>query len=38
MAKPAGKGMHYHLEEWTSTGEFIKPDQSVNVLRTKGQQ
>lgn len=36
MSKPAGKGMHFHLETWTQNGAIVRPDQSVNILKTKG--
>ncbi len=35
MKKDVGKGFHYHLETWDSSGKVIKPDQSVHVLKTK---
>ncbi len=34
MKKDIGKGAHYHLEEWDKAGNLIRPDQSVNILRT----
>lgn len=36
MAKPAGKGMHYHREQWDSQGKFLdQQEEKVNVLNTK---
>ncbi len=35
MKNDVGKGFHYHFEKWDSSGKFIKPDQSVHVLKTK---
>ena len=36
VAKDIGKGAHYHLEAFDDAGKLIRPDQSVNILRTKG--
>jgi hypothetical protein len=34
MGKEIGSGFHYHLEEWRASGTLVRPDQSVNVLKT----
>jgi RHS repeat-associated protein len=34
MGKEIGSGFHYHLEEWRPSGTLVRPDQSVNVLKT----
>jgi hypothetical protein len=35
MKKDVGRGFHYHLEQWDDAGNFMRPDQSVNVLKTR---
>jgi hypothetical protein len=31
------KDQHYHLEQWDTSGNLIRPDESVHILTTRGQ-